>query len=61
MLAFTFSVYYLVVGYKLLRIGIHGDGIQYACVARNMAEGWGSFWKPYQDDKLRPLFHYIHR
>jgi 4-amino-4-deoxy-L-arabinose transferase-like glycosyltransferase len=22
-----------------------------------MAEGWGTFWKPYQDDTLRPLFH----
>jgi 4-amino-4-deoxy-L-arabinose transferase-like glycosyltransferase len=55
--AFTFSVYYLIVGYKLLRIGIHGDGIEYACVARNMAEGWGTFWKPYLEDTLHPVFH----
>jgi hypothetical protein len=55
--AFAFSVYYLIVGYKLLRWGIHGDGIEYASVARNLAEGWGSFWQPYLDDTIHPVFH----
>lgn len=57
LLVFTFSVYYLAIGYRLLRWGIHGDGIEYASVARNMAEGWGTFWRPYLEDAIHPVFH----
>jgi 4-amino-4-deoxy-L-arabinose transferase-like glycosyltransferase len=46
-----------VIGFKLLRIGVHGDGVEYASVARNLAEGVGTFWKPYLDDYLHPVFH----
>ena len=57
LLGFVLSFYYLLMGHKLLRLGKHGDGIEYACVARNMAEGWGSFWKPYLSDTVHPVFH----
>ena len=40
-----------------MRLGIHGDGIEYANVARNMADGLGSFWKPYHDDFGYLVFH----
>ena len=54
---FVFSLYFLLIGYKLMRLGIHGDGVEYASVARNLADGVGTFWKPYLDDHLHPVFH----
>jgi len=57
LLLFVFSFYYLLIGYKLLRLGLHGDGVEYACVARNLADGLGTFWKPYLEDYRHPVFH----
>lgn len=57
LLLFVFTLYCLVIGYKLLRLGLHGDGIEYATVARNLADGVGSFWKPYLDERIHPVFH----
>jgi len=54
---FVFSLYFLLIGHKLMRLGIHGDGVEYASVARNLADGVGTFWKPYLDDYLHPVFH----
>jgi 4-amino-4-deoxy-L-arabinose transferase-like glycosyltransferase len=36
--------------------GMFMDGIYYAAVARNMAEGLGSFWRPYFSGPPRSLF-----
>jgi 4-amino-4-deoxy-L-arabinose transferase-like glycosyltransferase len=57
LLLFVFTLYYLLLGYKLMRLGLHGDGVEYAVVARNMADGVGTFWRPYLDDYLHPVFH----
>ena len=57
LILFVFSLYFLLTGYKLMRLGIHGDGVEYANVARNMADGLGSFWKPYHDDFGYRVFH----
>jgi len=57
LLIFVLTLYCLLLGYKLLRLGKHGDGIEYASVARNLADGVGTFWKPYLDDYLHPVFH----
>ena len=54
---FVLTVYFLLLGHKLMRIGIHGDGLEYATVAMNMADGMGTFWKPYLDDHVHPVFH----
>jgi len=35
---------------------MHADGVEYANVARNLADGFGTFWKPYHDDFLHPVF-----
>ena len=40
-----------------MRLGIHGDGIEYATVAMNMADDVGTFWKPYLDDAIHPVFY----
>ena len=53
----AFTLYFLLLGHKLMRIGIHGDGLEYATVAMNMADDVGSFWKPYLDDHIHPVFH----
>lgn len=57
LILFVLTLYFLLLGYKLLRLGIHGDGVEYASVARNMADGVGTFWKPYLDDTIHPVFH----
>ena len=57
LILFVLTLYFLLLGYKLLRLGIHGDGVEYAAVARNMADGVGTFWKPYLDDTIHPVFH----
>jgi hypothetical protein len=54
---FVFSLYFLLIGHKLMRLGIYGDGVEYANVARNMADGLGSFWQPYHDDFGYQIFH----
>jgi 4-amino-4-deoxy-L-arabinose transferase-like glycosyltransferase len=57
LLLFVLTLYCLLIGYKLIRLGIHGDGVEYASVARNLSDGVGTFWKPYLDDRIHPVFH----
>jgi 4-amino-4-deoxy-L-arabinose transferase-like glycosyltransferase len=57
LLLFVLTLYCLLIGYKLMRLGIHGDGVEYASVARNLSDGVGTFWKPYLDDRIHPVFH----
>jgi 4-amino-4-deoxy-L-arabinose transferase-like glycosyltransferase len=57
LLLFVLSLYCLLIGYKLMRLGTHGDGVEYASVARNLSDGVGTFWKPYLDDRIHPVFH----
>jgi 4-amino-4-deoxy-L-arabinose transferase-like glycosyltransferase len=57
LLIFALALYCLLIGHKLMRLGIHGDGVEYASVARNLSEGVGTFWKPYLDDRIHPVFH----
>jgi 4-amino-4-deoxy-L-arabinose transferase-like glycosyltransferase len=54
---FVLTLYFLLLGYKLMRLGMHADGVEYGSIARNMADGLGSFWKPYHDDFKHPVFH----
>jgi len=57
LLLFVLTLYCLLIGYKLMRLGNHGDGVEYASVARNLSDGVGTFWKPYLDDRIHPVFH----
>ena len=54
---FVLTLYFLLLGYKLMRLGMHADGVEYGSIARNMADGLGTFWKPYHDDFKHPVFH----
>lgn len=44
---FLFSVVMFVLVRGLVQQGMFMDGIQYACVSKNLAEGYGSFWFPF--------------
>lgn len=57
LILFVLTLYFLLLGHKLMRLGMHADGVEYANVARNLADGLGTFWKPYHDDLLHPIFH----
>ncbi len=57
LLMLAMSLYCVLTGYGLLTASHNGDGIEYAAAARNMAEGWGSFWSPYLSDTIHPVFH----
>ena len=37
--------------------GMFLDGVTYAAIAKNMANGFGEFWSPYYSDSLFPKFH----
>ena len=57
LLILALSIYCLLVGNKVLILGKHGDGVEYAAVARNLAEGHGGFWSTYLSDTLHPDWH----
>ena len=44
---FTASIFIILICPTLFQDGMFMDGIQYACVAKNLANGDGSFWHPF--------------
>ena len=42
---------------RLAQRGMFVDGVTYASIARNLAEGRGTFWTPFYTDTLYPQFH----
>jgi 4-amino-4-deoxy-L-arabinose transferase-like glycosyltransferase len=42
---------------RLAQRGMFVDGVTYASIARNLAEGRGSFWTPFYTETLYPQFH----
>src|SRR5438270_12380916 len=57
LLLLAISVYCLLVLPRMLSHGMFVDGITYASVARNMAENYGSFWRPYYTATVYPIFY----
>lgn len=57
LLYLTFSLYFLTILPRLLSYGMFFDGVTYASIARNLAEGFGSFWQPYYTDIVYPVFY----
>ena len=47
----------ILVGRVLFAEGMFVDGVTYASISRNMAEGLGSFWDPFYTLTLYPHFH----
>ena len=56
LLVLILSIYCLLVSQKILILGKHGDGVEYAAVARNLTEGQGTFWSLYLDDTFHPIW-----
>ena len=56
LLLLVVSIYCLLVLPRLLSYGMFVDGIVYASIARNMAENYGSFWRPYYTATVAPVF-----
>jgi len=56
LLAIAVLLFFVIVSHKLLELGKHGDGVEYASVARNMAEDRGSLWRPYLSDTIGTLY-----
>lgn len=57
LLLLAVAVYCLLVLPRMLTYGMFLDGITYASIARNMAENYGSFWRPYYTATVGPLFY----
>ncbi len=53
----AFAVYAITVLPRLLNYGVFFDGLTYASIARNLAEGHGTFWRPYYTDFVYPVFY----
>lgn len=51
------GIAFILVGRDLFAEGMFVDGVTYASIARNMAEGQGSFWNPCYTQTLYPVFH----
>src|SRR5262245_13934903 len=51
------SVYCLLVFPRMLSQGMFLDGVTNAIIARNMAENYGSLWRPYYTATVYPTFY----
>ena len=57
LLLLALAVYCLLVLPRMLTHGMFVDGLTYASIARNMAENYGSFWRPYYTATVYPTFY----
>lgn len=53
----TLALFFGIASVELLSEGMFLDGLTYADIARNMAEGRGSFWRPHFSHSLFPVFY----
>ena len=51
------AIYCLLVLPRMLSYGMFLDGITYASIARNMAQNYGSFWRPYYTATVAAVFY----
>lgn len=54
---FAFTLFLGLVVPLLVQDGMFTDGLLYTCVAKNLSEGYGTFWYPYFSHSLHPDFH----
>ena len=51
------GLFLILVSKSLLTEGMFFDGVTYASISRNMAQGQGTFWNPHYTQTLYPEFH----
>ncbi len=54
---FLIGIVLILLSNSLLTEGMFLDGVTYACISRNMAEGLGTFWNPHYTQTIGPVFH----
>ncbi len=54
---FTFALITALIVSQLIQDGVFMDGMLYISVAKNLADGLGSFWNPHFSQTLFPNFH----
>lgn len=54
---FVASLFLGITAPDLFSDGMFIDGLIYAAISKNMAHGWGTFWKPYLSTGLFPVFY----
>ncbi|MGQ0829901.1 MAG: ArnT family glycosyltransferase [Bacteroidota bacterium] len=54
---FTFSTIIILIVSQLIQEGIFMDGLFYTCVAKNLADGLGTFWDPHLSKTYMYSFH----
>lgn len=57
LLYFSIAFYALLILPRMLSYGMFMDGSTYASIARNLSEGFGSFWKPYYSETVYKTFY----
>lgn len=58
LLWFAIAVFCLLVLPRMLTYGMFLDGTVHASIARNMAENYGSFWRPYYTETIAPFYEH---
>jgi 4-amino-4-deoxy-L-arabinose transferase-like glycosyltransferase len=51
------ALFILLTVFRLFAEGMFVDGVTYAAISRNLADGLGSFWQPHLSATLYPQFH----
>jgi len=51
------ALFMLMTGFRLFAEGMFVDGVTYAAISRNLANGLGSFWEPHFSATLDTQFH----
>ena len=54
---FVIAIFIILIVPALIQDGMFTDGLLYACVARNLANGLGTFWFPHFSNTAMPSFH----
>ena len=57
LVAFSLAMFCRVLLPRLLSYGMFFDGVTYASISRNLAQGYGSIWHPYYTDFVYPQFY----
>jgi 4-amino-4-deoxy-L-arabinose transferase-like glycosyltransferase len=56
-LVISIAIFLIIVGNPLITDGMFMDGLWYAIISRNMAEGIGTFWLPFLTETTYPEFY----
>lgn len=54
---FTFGIFLILIAPNLLSEGMFMDGLLYAAISHNLANGYGTFWNPVLSDTFISEFH----